>query len=217
MAGVDTSSGSGSKRKVDQEINMVPFIDLLMVTISFLLITAVWSHMARLQTSASVPSTGGHVDARQVESVLHVRVSDTEQKFVLQWQTGTKVEDIATVDMVTDGGSDGSGRYRALEDAVKRAYVTGLATRNLHGDDLGHDGKAGASLGLNMAILHVDNGRRFGDVTRIIDAIYAPRRHACFEARPRCCGAPNASGASSGECATPAADVPAFEVTFSST
>jgi hypothetical protein len=30
---------------------MVPMIDLLMVTISFLLITAVWSHMARVNAS----------------------------------------------------------------------------------------------------------------------------------------------------------------------
>src|SRR5437868_1873268 len=196
MAGVDTASGNGGgKRKVDQTINMVPFIDLLMVTISFRLIPAVWSHMARLQTSASVPSTGGRIETPQVESVLHVRVSDKEQKFVLQWQTGTKIEDIGSVDM----DADGAGHYRTLEDAVKRAYVTGLATRHLYGDDTAKHGKPGAAPHLNMAILHVDNGRRFGDITRIIDAMYAPRRAACFV-----------------ECST-TTDVPAFEVTFSST
>ena len=34
---------------------MIPFIDLLMVTISFLLITAVWSHMSRINADAQVP------------------------------------------------------------------------------------------------------------------------------------------------------------------
>src|SRR5258708_13656951 len=104
MAGVDASSGSSGNggsgtRKVDQEINMVPFIDLLMVTISFLLITAVWSHMARPQTSANVPSTGGHVHVRQVDSVLHVRASGKDHQFLLQWQTGPNPDALATPHM----------------------------------------------------------------------------------------------------------------------
>lgn len=47
MAGVSVESGGGGggRRAVDSEVNMIPMIDLLMVTISFLLITAVWSHM----------------------------------------------------------------------------------------------------------------------------------------------------------------------------
>ena len=56
MAGVDVGGGSSGKRRtLDSEINMIPFIDLLMVTISFLLITAVWSHMACLNADAQVP------------------------------------------------------------------------------------------------------------------------------------------------------------------
>lgn len=43
MAGVSTDSGSGNGRKnVDQQINMIPFIDLLVSLIAFLLMTAVW-------------------------------------------------------------------------------------------------------------------------------------------------------------------------------
>ena len=41
--GVISTEGRGARRSVDFELNMVPMIDLLMVTISFLLITAVWS------------------------------------------------------------------------------------------------------------------------------------------------------------------------------
>jgi len=56
MGGVDLGTGGGGKRKsVDSEINMIPMIDLLMVTISFLLITAVWTHMARINADAQVP------------------------------------------------------------------------------------------------------------------------------------------------------------------
>ncbi|MDP9148608.1 MAG: biopolymer transporter, partial [Myxococcota bacterium] len=39
MGGVDVGGGGKGKRKsLDSEINMIPMIDLLMVTISFLLI-----------------------------------------------------------------------------------------------------------------------------------------------------------------------------------
>ena len=41
MGGVDVGGGGGGRRQTDSEINMIPFIDLLLVTISFLLITAV--------------------------------------------------------------------------------------------------------------------------------------------------------------------------------
>ena len=57
MGGVDVGGGGGKgKRKAtDSEINMIPMIDLLMVTISFLLITAVWTHLARIDADAQVP------------------------------------------------------------------------------------------------------------------------------------------------------------------
>ena len=42
MAGVDVGPQGGHKRATNSDINMVPFIDLLFVTVAFLLITAVW-------------------------------------------------------------------------------------------------------------------------------------------------------------------------------
>jgi len=56
MAGVNVESGGkGGRRAVDSEINMIPMIDLLVCAISFLLITAVWSHMSRINADAQVP------------------------------------------------------------------------------------------------------------------------------------------------------------------
>ena len=43
------SFGSGRKRSLDAEINLVPFIDLLSMCICFLLMTAVWSQLGSLQ------------------------------------------------------------------------------------------------------------------------------------------------------------------------
>jgi biopolymer transport protein TolR len=44
-------SGKGGKKPVDAELNLIPFIDLLIVNICFLLITAVWTQMARIKVS----------------------------------------------------------------------------------------------------------------------------------------------------------------------
>ena len=55
MAGVDAAPEGGRRRALDSQINMIPMIDLLMVTVSFLLITAVWSTMGRMEASANVP------------------------------------------------------------------------------------------------------------------------------------------------------------------
>lgn len=50
--------GKGKKKPLDTAINLVPFIDLMAVTISFLIMTAVWTQIGRLQVSQS----GGPTD-----------------------------------------------------------------------------------------------------------------------------------------------------------
>ena len=45
---VDTG-GKGGKKSVNADLNLVPYIDLLTCMVAFLLITAVWSQLARLE------------------------------------------------------------------------------------------------------------------------------------------------------------------------
>ena len=45
---VDTG-GMGGKKSVNADLNLVPYIDLLTCMVAFLLITAVWSQLARLE------------------------------------------------------------------------------------------------------------------------------------------------------------------------
>ena len=45
------NGGKGGKKPLDTAINLVPFIDLMAVTISFLIMTAVWTQVGRLQVS----------------------------------------------------------------------------------------------------------------------------------------------------------------------
>lgn len=41
--------GKGGKKSVNADLNLVPYIDLLTCMVAFLLITAVWSQLARLE------------------------------------------------------------------------------------------------------------------------------------------------------------------------
>lgn len=52
MAQID--GGSGGKRAVSVELNLVPVIDLMSVLITFLLITAVWTQVSMIQIGSSL-------------------------------------------------------------------------------------------------------------------------------------------------------------------
>lgn len=75
------SSGKGGKKPLDAPINLVPFIDLMAVTISFLIMTAVWTQIGRLQVSQS----GGPTDPMEQEEdkktvPLTLLITDRELK-----------------------------------------------------------------------------------------------------------------------------------------
>ena len=52
MASVDT--GGGNKKSMNFEVNLVPFIDLMSVLITFLLITAVWTQVSMIKLGSSL-------------------------------------------------------------------------------------------------------------------------------------------------------------------
>lgn len=54
MAHIESTGGGG--RKKNFEVNLVPFIDLMSVLITFLLITAVWTQVSMIQIGTSIVS-----------------------------------------------------------------------------------------------------------------------------------------------------------------
>jgi biopolymer transport protein ExbD len=62
--GAPVPPGSGAKRSVDFQLNMVPFIDLLSVLISFLLMTSVWNQVAKIDVEPA-PEQGGDVRTQE--------------------------------------------------------------------------------------------------------------------------------------------------------
>src|SRR4029077_2624059 len=121
--------GKGKRKSVDSEINMIPMIDLLMVTISFLLITAVWSHMARLNADAQVPGPPRpteEVQKIEPEKQLHIEMRSSD-KFVLVWkQAGTVIStvDVPRRDVVTQEGTVRVVRFPDLAAKVESEWKT---------------------------------------------------------------------------------------------
>ncbi len=125
MGGVDVGGGGGGKRKsLDSEINMIPMIDLLMVTISFLLITAVWTHMARINADAQVPGPPRpdvEQEKTEPEKQLHIEMRE-EDKFVLVWKQGSTTVDSIDVprkDVTSQQGAVEVVRFPDLADKIR--------------------------------------------------------------------------------------------------
>ena len=83
--------GGGKKRKraLDATVNVVPAIDLLSCCISFLLFTAVWTQISRLQ--AAPVGAGDPAEAQPVKS-LTVTLTMGERGYVLATSAGATVE-----------------------------------------------------------------------------------------------------------------------------
>jgi len=61
--GVSVDSGGGKgKKSVTADLNLVPYIDLLTCMVSFLLITAVWTQLARLEVQQKGQASEGLED-----------------------------------------------------------------------------------------------------------------------------------------------------------
>ncbi len=169
MAGVDVGGGGSSGRRTGNfEVNMIPMIDLLMVTISFLLITAVWSNMSRLQADAQVPGpaqpcAGGCEE--KVERKLHVITTDG-QKFKLEWREGKNVLSTTEVDATSpaSGGTAGIAKFPALSEALKKEWQTSGTHRAK--DDVAFD----------RAVIHASNELPYSTLVGVMDAAASPRR-----------------------------------------
>ena len=170
MGGVSVDGGGGGKRKsLDSDINMIPMIDLLMVTISFLLITAVWTHMSRINADAQVPGPPRpDVEQEKVEpeKQLHVMMQ-SEDKFVLVWKQGSTTVDSIDVprkDVVIHAGNQDVVRFPDLAVKIESEWKA----KGQHSNPT--DRK------LDQAILHTDNKTEFRYLIGVIDAIYQTHR-----------------------------------------
>jgi biopolymer transport protein ExbD len=79
VASFETGGSSPGKKAVNQEIPLIPFIDLLLCCVMFLLATAVWNQLAAVNANQQVPGQASTEDAppedEKVKLILQVRNS----------------------------------------------------------------------------------------------------------------------------------------------
>jgi biopolymer transport protein ExbD len=168
MAGVDVGSEGGKKRATNSDINMIPFIDLLMVTIAFLLITAVWVTSSRIATNVEVPGPASGCGAdctANTSKTLHVHVG--EHAFNLIWKQGaTVVRESQVPRTATLVGVESSqvARYPDLAKAIEAEW--------------NHEGshRDPGDRKPDQAVLHSDNNLPFREIVAVLDAVNATRR-----------------------------------------
>lgn len=185
MAGIDVGGGHG-KKNLNHDIPLIPFIDFLLCLVSFLLITAVWSQMARINADARVPGPPRpeeEVDEKKPKT-LHVEMKG-ERTFQLVWKEGSQVLNTIDVDRKPEKVGEEEIAFPDLAKKIEEEWSRNEA-RHFAAKDMEKD----------QAVLHTDNSTKFSDVIAVIDAVYKPKR-------------PMINAANEEE------QVPAFNVTFS--
>jgi biopolymer transport protein ExbD len=165
MAGIDVG-GHGGRRSTNHEIPLIPFIDFLLCLVAFLLVTAVWSQMARINADARVPGPPKDEPPEEIkkEKQLHVEMRG-DRKFQLIWKEGNTV--VNTIDIEkkqVPAGEKGDYRYPDLAKKISEEWNSNGAHR------------APSDNKLDQAVLHSDNSTPFSDIVAVIDAIYTPKR-----------------------------------------
>jgi biopolymer transport protein ExbD len=142
---------------------MIPMIDLLMVTISFLLITAVWVHMSRVEANAQVP--GGETPCEGPECapprVLHVEMRDPA-KFALWWTEGGRElarTEVPRHDVVETAGRARVVRFPGLKDEIAKEWTQWGRHRDVTDREL------------DRLVLHTDDAASYAQVIGAIDAV----------------------------------------------
>jgi biopolymer transport protein ExbD len=94
MAGISSGGGSGGRKRVDQEIPLIPFIDLLLCCVMFLLVTAIWNETGEVPTelTSAAREEGPDVDAPRDSLILEI----TDGGFVLASTAGDRIDIPAT-------------------------------------------------------------------------------------------------------------------------
>lgn len=163
MPGIDV--GGAAKRSRDHQLPLVPFIDFLLCLISFLLITAVWNQMARINVHALVPGPPNSSSPRSwdEEKVLHVEMRD-QDTFTLVWKRGDTVLD----------STDVPRRKEMLDESVVYPELAAKIADEWHKNETRHFAAGDAKV--DQAVVHTDDTAPFQDVIAVIDAIRKPQR-----------------------------------------
>ena len=91
MGGIAVGGGHGGKKSVDSEIPLVPFIDLLLCCVMFLLVTAVWNQLAQLEANQQIPGNPNPSDPPPDPGIqLYLQITGTG--FAITSSAGERID-----------------------------------------------------------------------------------------------------------------------------
>ena len=143
MASIAVSGNSGQRRALDSELPLVPFIDLLLCCVMFLLVSAVWNQLSALEVS---PPSVGPSNPTPNEAALTLSLSSDQ--WVLATPEGARMEMpagdvLALHDALSTRrpnehslllASDDGVSYATVIQAIDVALGAGLSDVSLAGD-----------------------------------------------------------------------------------
>lgn len=95
--GAPVPSGGGGKKSVDFQLNLVPMIDLLSVLISFLLMSAVWTQVARIEVKQSPNLPSDEPPQEQDEEKLDLNIVIKATGYTVTKKGGQVVKEIEKI------------------------------------------------------------------------------------------------------------------------
>jgi len=90
MAGISVGGGHGNRKSVDAEVSLLPTIDLLLCCVMFLLVTAVWNRLARVDVNQQV--AGATTMDAPPEERITVYLQLSASGFTLASSAGDRLE-----------------------------------------------------------------------------------------------------------------------------
>lgn len=88
MATIDSGSSNHGRKSINHELPLVPFIDLLLCCVMFLLVTAVWAQLGEMD--ATMPQASA--DAPPDVETARLDVSVSQDGYTLRSSLGTETE-----------------------------------------------------------------------------------------------------------------------------
>jgi biopolymer transport protein ExbD len=117
MGGVNVGGGGhGGKKSVDTEIPLIPFIDLLLCCIMFLLVTAVWNKLARIDANQQQPGREAPMDSPPPPERIRVFLQVKNTGYVLASTDGARIEIAKNGDIYDTEGLHEKLRDRRVQD-----------------------------------------------------------------------------------------------------
>lgn len=145
MASIGTGGeGHGGKKSVDSEIPLVPFIDLLLCCIMFLLVTAVWNQLASVNAQMNAGGDPVHgIDEPPPPIPMQIHVTPTG------YTIGSDAGDRTEIGLASDQSYDLAALHEHLQ------------TRH------------GMAPGESTVVLSADDGVDYADLIAVMDACVA--------------------------------------------